>query len=263
MIWLTIIGAGAAFLGLIWATQRQLIYFPDTAAPRLDAAGWHEVGYDTEDGLTLIAWYRPPEDDQPVIVVFNGNAGNRAGRLGLGEALAGHGAGVLLTDYRGYGGNPGSPSEAGLRRDADAAAAFVERTAPEAPTVYFGESLGSAVAVDLAGARPPAALVLRSPFTSMVELGRHHYPVLPVSALLRDRFAPIDVIARLQVPTLVIAGDADSIVPLQQSKAIYTASPGPKELLIIEGGDHNDWELVSGPAVVEAVHRFVDQWASG
>ena len=249
---------GTVNLGM-WLLQRRLIYFPDGGFPSIAAmgSGWTEVSYETIDGLTLAAWYRAPESSQPIVIVFNGNAGNRGGRAPLGRALADAGFGVLLTDYRGYGGNPGSPTEEGLARDARAAAAFIEGQLPGTQVVYFGESLGAAVAVELAAADTPQALVLRSPFTSLVAVGRHHYPWLPVSGLLKDRYPSDERIAFIDVPTMVIAGDRDSIVPTDQSRSVYEGLPGSKRLLLIPGADHNDLALLAGEEMVGEIVDFI------
>ncbi len=248
----------ASVMGL-WALQRRLIYFPDRAAPSVAVmgVGWEDVSYETTDGLTLEGWYREPEPGRPVVVVFSGNAGNRADRSSLGRRLAGRGLGVLLTDYRGYGGNPGSPTESGLARDARAALAFVRERAAGVELIYFGESLGAAVAIELATVDPPAALILRSPFTSMADVGRVHYPWLPVGSLLKDRFPSDERIKSVLAPTLVFAGDADTMVPIGQSREICEAAPGCDQLVAISGADHNDAALVSGPGVIEAVATFV------
>ena len=259
-----VLGALVAIVVALWALQRRLIYFPDRAAPSVAVLGpaWSAVTYDTSDGLTLAGWYRPPDPGRPLVLVFNGNAGNRADRVSLGSSMAAAGMGVLLTDYRGYGGNPGHPTEDGLAADARAAAAFAERAAT-GPVVYFGESLGAAVAIELASERLPAALVLRSPFVSLAHVGRVHYPWLPIGVLLKDRFPSAERLASINVPTLVIAGDRDSIVPLDQSRRIFDAAPGPKEWAVIEGADHNDVALVAGPDVIETVVSFVNDAAVG
>lgn len=247
-----------SFLGL-WALQRRLIYFPDRAVPAIAVmgAGWEEVSYETTDGLTLRGWYREAEPGRPVVVVFSGNAGNRADRSSLGRRLADRGLGVLLTEYRGYGGNPGSPTETGLAADARAAVAFVRERAPGSQLVYFGESLGAAVAIELASVDPPAVLILRSPFTSLANVGRVHYPWLPVERMLKDRYPSDERIQSVLIPTLVIAGEADSTVPFAQSREICEAAPGCEQLVAISGADHNDAALVSGPRVIEEVATFV------
>ena len=123
--------------------------------------------------------------------------------------------------------------------------------------MYFGESLGTAVAVDLAAEHPPAALVLRSPFTSMGDLGRHHYPFLPVRLLLREQFAAIDQIERIRAPLLVIAGGRDRIVPIDNSRRLHEAAMAPKTLHVLPDADHNDYELLAGDEMIQAIVRFL------
>ncbi len=153
-------------------------------------------------------------------------------RAALAVALNRMGLSVLLFDYRGYGGNPGRPSEEGLAADARAAQAWLAAQPEVDPDriAYFGESLGAAVAVGLAVQRPPAALVLRSPFTSLADVGAVHYPWLPVRRLLLDRYPSIERIASVHAPLLVIAGDRDDIVPLSLSRRLYDAAAEPKRL---------------------------------
>ncbi|MEX0757907.1 MAG: alpha/beta hydrolase, partial [Acidimicrobiia bacterium] len=104
---------------------------------------------------------------------------------------------------------------------------------------------------------PPAVLILRSPFTSLSDVGSHHYPWLPVGMLLRDRYPSSDTISDLDIPVLVVAGSEDRIVPAEQSRSLYQASVGPKELVIVEGADHNDFALLAGDRLIEAVDSFV------
>jgi fermentation-respiration switch protein FrsA (DUF1100 family) len=191
--------------------------------------------------------------------VFHGNAGNRAHRGPLAAALQRHGLQVFLVDYRGYGGNPGTPTESGLAKDSRAARAYLNGRPDidRSRIVYFGESLGTAVAIDLAAEHPPAALVLRSPFTSMADVAQHHYPFLPVHLLLRDRFAAIDQIRRLQVPLLVIAGGRDRIVPIESSRRLYDAAVASKTFLVLPGADHNDYELLAGDEMIRSIVSFL------
>jgi len=256
-------GSALVLLALLWVFQRSLIYFPSDNLPNLaivlpDA---EEVRFTTQDDLTLSAWLVPTAADANgvTVVVFSGNAGNRGDRLPLAQALTSIGYRVLLTDYRGYGGNPGRPTEEGLLLDARAAVNFLEgRTDVDADRlVYFGESLGAAVAIGLAVDRPPAALVLRSPFTSLSDVASVHYPFLPTSLLLWDRFPNVERLQEIDVPVLVVAGSADRVVPIAQSRSVYEAASEPKEMVVIEGADHNNNELAAGAALVSAVTAFL------
>jgi fermentation-respiration switch protein FrsA (DUF1100 family) len=252
-----------AVLALAWIGHRRLIYFPDTNTPSLDRAGLaraEAVTFTTADGLRLSAWFvagsgSPP---RPTFVVFNGNAGHRGYRATLAAALQRHGFNVLLTDYRGFGGNPGSPDEEGLAADAEAARAYVlgRRDIDPARVVYFGESLGAAVALRLAVEHPPSALVLRSPFASLASVGQHHYPLLPVRLLLRDRFPSIDRAPQIRSPVLVIAGTSDTIIPIDHTRRLYDAITAPKAFVEIDA-DHNDAALVDGEQMIQAIVRFV------
>jgi fermentation-respiration switch protein FrsA (DUF1100 family) len=173
--------------------------------------------------------------------------------------FAEYGWSTLLVDYRGYGGNPGLPSERGLERDARAAIRYLA-SRPDVDLsriVYFGESLGAAVAIRLAVHYPPAALILRSPFSSLVSVGARHYPFLPVRWLLRDRYPSIDLIGRVTSPSLFIAGDADQIIPLSETQRLYEAANEPKRLLVVSDADHNDEALFGGPEMMAAIREFL------
>jgi hypothetical protein len=252
-------------LGLVWTQQRRLMYFPYPDVPPPESLGVREVElvrFTTADGLVLHGWFFPSLHTPArfTMLVFNGNAGNRAYRVALAQALRRQGLAVLLFDYRGYGENPGHPTEAGLFDDGRAALAYLQTRSDvdDRRVVLFGESLGTVVAARLAVERPPAALVLRSPFVSMVELGRLHYPFLPVRWLLRDRFATIDDVRRLRSPLLVIAGDRDRIVPVSQSREVFAAAPPAKQILVVRGADHNDSGLLAGREMIDAIVRFLD-----
>jgi fermentation-respiration switch protein FrsA (DUF1100 family) len=257
---LPVVGVVLLVLAAIWFGQRGLIYFPDGQSPAPAAFGLPDAEpqtFDTEDGLTLGGWFLPARTAATgySVIIFNGNGGHRGYRAGLAAQLAARGVSVFLFDYRGYAGNPGLPSETGLARDARAALAYLGRRPGVDLTrlVFFGESLGAAVAIQLALEFPPAALILRSPFSSMTAVGSHHYPVLPVRWLLRDRYPSIDRISRITSPLLIVAGDADRIVPLGDTQELFEAAPQPKRLVVIPGADHNDEELCEGPALVRAV----------
>ena len=255
---------GAIVLVAIWAGQRRLMYFPDARVPTPTAIGLHDVepvSFTTSDAVALAGWFLPADRPRArfTAVVFNGNAGNRAYRVALAEALRDQGLAVLLFDYRGFGGNPGSPTEDGLLRDARAAGDYLLQRADVDRTrvVYFGESLGTGVAVRLAAERPPAALILRSPFASMIEVGQLHYGLLPVKWLLRDRFLSSDYILRVRCPVLVIAGDRDGIIPLEHSRRLFAAASEPKTFIAIADADHNDESLVHGAEMMRGIDAFL------
>lgn len=242
----------------VWLFQRSLIYLPSQEVPPVPA-GVEGVTFDTDDGLTLDAWFLRAEEPRGAVIVFNGNAGNRSARLPLGRALADAGYAVLLTDYRGYGGNPGSPSEEGLAADARAAHAFMIGRVGSHRLFYFGESLGAGVALGLAAETPPEGLILRSPFTSLPDVAAVHYRFLPGSLLLKDRYPNLERIDELDLPVLVIAGNDDEIVPIGQSRELYEAAPEPKELLVIDGVGHNDTALLDGDEMIEGVTEFLSR----
>ncbi|WP_410652169.1 alpha/beta hydrolase [Amycolatopsis sp. cmx-4-54] len=246
----TIVGVvfGGAF-----AFQRKLIYLPE-AGPLATAAdvlpGGRDVTLTTSDGLSLASWYFPVAGAKAAVLVAAGNAGNRSYRVPIARALTARGLSVLLLDYRGYGGNPGEPSEDGLALDVRAAQDFLVREAGT-PLIYFGESLGSAVVTELAVERPPSALVLRSPFVDLASVGQRHYPFLPVRWLLRDVFPTRDNVARVKAPVTVVYGASDSIVPAEQSRAVARAAGA--EAIEVPGADHNDPALSDGPELIGAI----------
>jgi uncharacterized protein len=256
------LGAAAAVvlavLAVVWLGQRHLIYFPSGAVPPPPAVGLapaEVVALETEDGLLLEGWFVSAFGAATgyTVLAFPGNAGHRADRAAFAAQLAARGFAVLLVDYRGYGGNPGLPSEEGLARDARAALAFLLGRPDVDPSrlIYAGESLGSAVAIRLAVEHAPALLVLRSPFTSLVDMGRLHYPLLPARLLLRDRYPSLDRMKAVTSPVLVVAGEFDEIVPLAQSQAIYDSAPCKARMVVVPDADHNDEEMED--AVVQSV----------
>ena len=256
----------AALLFVVWVFQRRLIYLPldhdlPPAAAVLQLA--EDVRFGTADGLSLDAWFVPARDTpaRGTVLVLHGNAGSRAARSPLAEALNRRGYSVLLVDYRGYGGNPGRPTERGLALDARAARDYLLSRDDVDPgrLLYFGESLGAAVALELAVEHPPALLVLRSPFSSMTEVAGLHYPYLPVRWLLADRYPSLTRIERLDCPLLVIAGNRDRVVPLDQSRALYDAARvTDRRLVVLEGVGHNDRQLLDGREMLDQLDRFWD-----
>ncbi|PID54486.1 MAG: alpha/beta hydrolase [Micrococcales bacterium] len=253
-----------AFIGL-YAGQRSLMYFPDTsspAAPKPDT-GLREVSFRTADGLTLRTWRADPVAQPPgappkakAVLYAPGNGGNRLGRAGIAMALAQRGYTVLLLEYRGYGGNPGEPTEDGLAQDAEAALNYLREQGFDADhTVYVGESLGTGVVTRLATTHEPAALVLRSPYTNMVDIASAHLFGLPAE-LVKDRYDALARIPQVTAPVTVLIGSADDVVPPQQSVQIANAAPNLRDNVVLPGVGHND-EVWFGADMA----RFIDKAA--
>lgn len=246
--------------GGLYVWQRRIIFLNDSARPDPVLAGVPDVGVRTlrtADGLDITAWYQPPAaEDQPVVLFFHGNSGNIGHRGGRIAHNTSHGWGTMMPEYRGFGGNPGSPSEEGLTRDAEAAYAALraEGIGPER-IIIWGESLGTAVATRLAAAHPASALILEAPFTSMADIARSRYPFVPVDLLLRDRFDTLRRIAGVTIPLLVIHGEQDKLIPIDMGRGVFEAATTKhRSFWAAEAAGHNN--LVEHGAH-EAAHRFL------
>src|SRR5262249_5157532 len=222
------------FLLLLYATQRRIVFRPDPTLADLTAAGladqMAEVAIRTDDGLTLSSWWAPPaRGDGRVIVYFHGNAGHRGGRADRIRDYLAAGYGVLLVGYRGYGGNPGTPTEVGLYQDARAHLAFLPapNVQPE-QTILFGESLGTPVAIQMATEVPILALVLEAPLASITHSARARYPLFVFDFLVRDKFNSLRKIGAVRVPLLLIHGEKDRTTAVRFGRMIYDAANEPK-----------------------------------
>jgi fermentation-respiration switch protein FrsA (DUF1100 family) len=208
-----------------------------------------EITLTTSDGVALPLWWIAPEADDPApaVLLLHGAGGSRADLWPTAASLHTAGLGVAIAEYRGYGGAGGTPSERGFAADGRAALAWL-RTRPEidaARITLVGVSLGAAVAAHIAVEDPVAAVVLRSPFTSLHAVAQRKIRWIPYTALLRSDFRTIDRIQELEVPLLVAAGTDDDLIPIGQSRAVYERAQSPKRLLILEGTGHYDsrWQL--------------------
>jgi fermentation-respiration switch protein FrsA (DUF1100 family) len=264
-----LLGAGLlAPLLLAMSFADRLVYFPIAAhdgTPRSIGLDYEDVRLTTADGVRVHGWHVPAAapDPAPAVLFLHGNAGNVSHRLDKLAVLHGLGASVLLLDYRGFGASEGSPTEEGLYRDADAAYDWlVARGTPAERIVLYGESLGGAVAVDLAARRPVGKVVLESAPSSILGVARHHYPFLPVAAFLSARYDAASKIGRVRVPILILHGPDDEIVPFSMAEELLAAANPPKRLVRLRGG-HNDGFLVSGSLYAEALRGFIAAGAAG
>ena len=243
---LTIVAVYALVLIAVFTFQRSLQYFPTKSNPGTPAAqGLPEMSVAkvrTDDGYTLTGWYAPPRvKGGDVIVLFHGNAGNISHRAQKARLFIDVGLGVFLTGYRGYGGNPGRPTEDGLYRDARAVLRFLQvQGIPPSQMIFYGESLGTGVAVQMATELTPKYVVLEAPFSSAADVAKKQYPFLPIDFLMQDRFDSIDKIKTIKVPLFIVHGDEDYVIPLAQAQKLFDAANHPKEINVINGGAHND-----------------------
>lgn len=248
--------------------ERAFLYFPVrtlVATPADAGLVYEDVFFEAENGPTLHGWFIP--GSQPVTVLwFHGNAGNIGSRVPwIRELHAATGYSIFVFDYRGYGRSEGQPSEHGLYRDAAAALAHVRADArvERDRIVYFGRSLGSAVAVELATRHPPLALVLETPFPSLRWLAHEVYPWLPVARWLHERYGTEQRARQIDVPSLVIHGERDEIMSVEGSRRVAGALAGAVELYIVPGAHHNDIPTVAGAGYYRRLIAFVDRALAG
>jgi len=255
--------AAVLLLALPVIFEKNLIYHPTReheVSARALGLPHESVTLTAEDGVRLDALFLPTKGSRVTVLLANGNAGNLSHRLDRTLFLQSRlGADVLLFDYRGYGKSEGSPDEEGTYRDARAAYRWLTETRGVSPErlVLFGESLGSAVVLDLALSRPCRALVLEAPFTSVPDMAAVVLPFFP-RAFVRTRYDNLAKIGRLRVPLLVLHGDRDEVVPFAQGRRLFEAAPEPKRFFAIPGASHNDTYFVGGEAYWRTLAGFVD-----
>ena len=242
---------------VMFLIQRKLQYFPDTQRlppSAFDLAGARDVPLKTRDGESIHGWFAPPVNrDKPVILYFHGNAEAIQARWERAKLFTDTGYGYFLLSYRGFGGSSGAPSETGLVEDAATALAFLkeEGFGPDR-IVYWGESLGSGVAVQLAAQQTPTAIILEAPFKSAANVARLRYGFLPIGLLMKDQFNSLEFIEHLKAPAFVFHGDADQVIPFAMGKEVYDHIHAPKEFHNIPGGGHVDpltwplWRKIDG-----------------
>lgn len=226
-----------ALLGALFWFQRDFFYPAPKEIPARPA-GYDDVRIATPDGLTLRAFYRPARSGLPTLIFFHGNGSDIAGSDHATRALAAQGYGVLLPEYRGYGGNPGSPDEPGLYRDGEAALRWLAaKGIPQDRVVAIGNSLGSGIATEMAARHRLAGLVLISGFASLARVVRHHYPLVPARLMVLDRYDNLAKLPAVACPILLLHGTVDTVVPAGNSEALAEAQPAAT-LVLVPGVGH-------------------------
>ncbi len=252
------------FVGALFFFQRSLLYLPDRTRPDpavVGLANTEVVTLDSKDGLRLSHWYHPPADDErPVVVVFHGNAGHIGHRVPRYAYLVSAGIGVFLMEYRGYGGNPGKPTQDTITADARSVLDYLDTRGVSAERiVLYGESLGCGVVVKMAGERAVAGVILESPYTSIAEVAQSHYWYLPAKWLVLDTWDAAAWIGQMSAPLLAIHGERDKIIPFRYGRRLFELAPGPKDSLFLPDSGHND--LYDDPAVPARVLSFIEDVA--
>jgi uncharacterized protein len=259
--------AYACMLLLVFVFQSRLVFYPGmgremTVTPQAYGLDFETVELATEDGERLHAWWVPARQARGTVLIFHGNAGNISHRIDYLRMFHGLGYSSFIFDYRGYGRSSGTPSEEGTYRDARAAWDHLtrQRAVPPGDIVYFGESLGAAVASWLAVRHPPRALVLASAFTSATDLGAQIYWFLPVRLISRIGYDNLANLRRISTPVLIAHSRDDEIVPFAHGKALFAAVAGPGQFLEMRGG-HNEGFVFARKEWVDAVAAFLHSHA--
>lgn len=232
-----------SLLAALFIGQRSFLYHPDTnlEAPTRYGVPQFQILTDINRG-DLVHWYAAPSNkDFPVIVLFHGNAGHVGYRAYKAKIFMEQGYGVLLAGYSGFGTNAGSPSEQSLYADGRSALNMLEAAGIDQKTVIlYGESLGTGIAVQMALEGYGSALILEASYSSMVDVAFHHYPIFPVSLLLKDQFKSADKIGQIALPKLFIHGSHDTVIPVKYGERLYKNAAKPKQWHQIEAAGHND-----------------------
>jgi fermentation-respiration switch protein FrsA (DUF1100 family) len=259
---ITVVATYAAVCALLFLFQSHLIYFPARgydAVPSDVGLAFEDLTLVTSDGLSIAAWYVPHAEARGSVIFCHGNAGNIADRLYSVKLLNALGCDVLIFDYRGYGRSEGSPTEAGTYADADTAWRYLVESKGKLPEriIIFGRSLGGAVAIELARRHPPAALVVESTFTCMADVGRVHYPLLPVGLLLRHRYDSVSKVPKIDCPKLFLHGTDDSLIPIANARRLFEAAASPRQFIETPGG-HNAGGFAYSPEYTQRLDDFLD-----
>jgi len=248
--------------------DQYIIYHPapweDREWARLSGLPLEDVWFQSPDGVKLFGWFVPAPGNTmkgAMLLWCHGNAGNIIHRLDNVALLHRLGISVFLFDYRGYGRSAGSPSQQGLYLDALGAYDYLvqRRRVPAGRVVLFGRSLGGSVAGYVAGQRVAAGLLLESTFPSVAAVAKAHYFGLPMHWLLGARFPLAEHLQSVKIPTLIIHGDRDEIIPLALGKEVFAAAHTPKEFYLVKGADHNSLYRLGGMPYFEKIREFVQR----
>ncbi len=255
------VGAICLYLGMaafLYFKQRSMMYFPDPAHTAPAQAGLPEaaeVMLTASDGERSIVWHVPPRDNErPVILYLHGNGGALRYRVERFRKLVRDGIGLVAVEYRGFGGNAGTPTEAGLIADGEAAYAFAAARYPARQIVLWGESLGTGIAVALGAEKPVGRVILEAPFTSAAAVAAARYWYMPVRLLMKDQFRSDESIGKITAPVLILHGVQDRTVAFAMGERMFELTNAPKHIVRFLDGDHED---LDARGALHAVGRFL------
>ncbi|WP_239253221.1 alpha/beta hydrolase [Candidatus Nitrotoga sp. M5] len=267
-MWNVLCILAAAYVGLALALyffQSHLVFYPGTgremiATPAQVGLSYEDIHLKTSDDISLHGWYVPAAQARGTVLFLHGNAGNISHRLDSMQMFHRLGYSTLIFDYRGYGNSGGTPTEQGTYRDAEAAWRHLaeQRHTPSCRIVLYGESMGGAVAAQLAVHQKPAALVIASSFTSVPDLAQHIYPYLPIRLLTRIHYDTREYLRTITVPVLIAHSPEDEIVPFEHGHALFAAANPPKQFLELAGG-HNDGFIFMRESWIKALSEFLGE----
>ena len=266
-----IIAAGFVAFSLVLLAgcyvEEQFIFFPSaeiSRTPRNYGLAFDDVYFKAKDGVTLNGWFVPHPAASTTLLWFHGNGGNIGHRSEhlrlLHDKLKTH---VFIFDYRGYGKSEGRPTEQGTYKDAAAALAYLRsrKEVHSKQIVFFGQSLGAAVATELAARESCLALILEAPFASIRDMARIVFPYLPIGPFLQTKYDNLEKIKKVKAQVLVLHGDRDEIVPFDQGKRVFDAASEPKRFYTIQGSAHNDTYIIGGEAYFQVLKEFIEKAA--
>lgn len=251
-----VLAAAVSMPVTMFLVQENLIFLPPplTGSGPAPRAGLEEVEVTADDGTRLRGWLaKAPGERAPLLIYFGGNAEDVSWLVEEAPRLGGWS--LLLVNYRGYGRSEGRPGERALLADGIRLHDWARARADVDPThmAVMGRSLGSAVAVHLAAARPLSGVVLITPFDSLTAVAQHHYPWLPVRWLLRHPFDALGRAPDIRAPLLCLVAGRDQVIPPAHAARLYSAWAGPKRLIEFPAADHNGVSVEPGywPAIAQ------------
>ncbi len=245
----------------LYFLQHKFVYFPSAtlvSSPTDIQLPYEDVQLESSQGNTIHGWFIPHPEATATLLFFHGNGGNISHRLDSINIFHQLRLSVFIIDYQGYGRSEGKPSETATYDDALSAWRFLTEQKQIAPEMIliFGRSLGAAVAAWLAAQHAPRALILESAFTSVTDMGKMLYPLLPANLLTRYPYDTLGRIQTIRCPILVLHSPDDEIIPFHFGEQLYQSANEPKQFFRMRGG-HNDGFLVSGTGYINTLKQFI------